>query len=135
MSHEVKLRFIANVSYRLWQDEPKPRSLLHGETLNFRVTWDVDGDPASGVSRASERINETVRQIIDKNFNGKLLVAKDDPYIDDITHLEQLGVATTIVVIGDLTHERFAKIVFDTIPHFTGRVLRSVACGSAIFQR
>lgn len=53
-----------------------------------------------------------IKQWLEDHFDHKLLVAADDPRLDDITMLQQLGIAD-VVVVDRIGCESFAKMAWD----------------------
>lgn len=96
--------------FRQWRAESHC-SRLHGYALQVEFTffsetldvrnWVVD---FGGL--------KSLKGILEDTFDHKLLVAQDDPNLDDLTMLMQLGVAD-VVVVENTGCEAFARMVYE----------------------
>jgi 6-pyruvoyltetrahydropterin/6-carboxytetrahydropterin synthase len=84
---------------------------LHGYDLRFKFTF-----AAKSLDARNWVIDfggfKKMKQMLTDTFDHKLLVAIDDPKIDELTYLEQLGLAD-VMVMSAVGCEAFAKYVFD----------------------
>lgn len=104
--HETGL----SVCFRQWRAESHC-SLLHGYALAIKITfecnklddrqWCVDFGGFKGFKRWLE-----------SQFDHKLLVAQDDPYLDTLGRLQNQGICE-MIVLSNVGCEAFAKHIFD----------------------
>lgn len=55
---------------------------------------------------------KSLKGILEDNFDHKLIVAEDDPYIDELTALEVMGLAE-VVIMPKAGCEAFAEMIFE----------------------
>lgn len=116
--HELGL----SACFRQWQADSHCRH-LHGYALAFELVFE------------SETLNKNnwvidfgslkpVKRMLEIMFDHKLLVAQDDPAIDDLTVLMQLGLAD-VLVMEKVGCEAFAEFVFAWVETWLGDPIRS----------
>ena len=103
--HELGL----SCCFRQWRAKSSHCSLLHGYalavTLEFEAThldernWVVD---FGSFSEIKDWLKDT--------FDHTLVVAEDDPHLDELKRLDQLGVAQ-VVIVPSVGCERFAELI------------------------
>ena len=88
-------------------------SLLHGYAISVRLDF-----VASELDDCNWVMDfggfSTVKDFLKRTFDHKLLVAEDDPQLDQICALGGLGLAD-VVVLEKVGCEAFAKLVFDFV--------------------
>lgn len=96
-------------AFRQWRAESHCR-FLHGYALQIRVEFETDelDERNWAVDFGSLK---SFKGMLEDTFDHKLLVAQDDPQIDDLTMLQQLGLAQ-VVVLPAVGCEKFAEYVF-----------------------
>jgi 6-pyruvoyltetrahydropterin/6-carboxytetrahydropterin synthase len=89
---------------------------------------------------------KSVKQFLSDTFDHKMLVAEDDPYLEELLELNDVGLAQVITVPA-VGCEGFAKLVFDFVEkvldaegHVPRVWLHSAECrehegNSAIYER
>ena len=137
--HEIGL----SACFRQWRAESHCR-FLHGYALSVKFEFHADRlDKNSWVVDfgSMKSLKEWLQQV----FDHKLLVAHDDPGINELMQLTRLGLAE-VVVIEATGCEAFAKIIFDYATtwlesHYDDRVrlhsveVREHGANSAIYMR
>lgn len=96
-------------AFRQWRAESHCR-FIHGYALQIRVEFETDelDERNWAVDFGSLK---SFKGMLEDTFDHKLLVAQDDPQIDDLTMLKQLGLAQ-VVVLPAVGCEKFAEYVF-----------------------
>lgn len=103
--HEVGL----SCAFRQWRADSHCR-LIHGYALSVRIEFGADElDERNWVVDFGGLAE--VKEMLVATFDHKLLVAIDDPNIDDLTYLEQLGLAQ-VIVMERVGCEAFAEHVW-----------------------
>lgn len=103
--HDIGL----SCAFRQWRAESHCK-YIHGYALSIRLEFSTNelDERNWAVDFGSLK---SFKQMLQDTFDHKLLVAQDDPAIDDLTMLEQLGLAQ-VVVVPAVGCERFAEYVF-----------------------
>lgn len=104
--HEIGL----SCAFRQWRAESHCR-FIHGYALAFKFifaateldyrNWVVDFGSLKGL-----------KGILEDNFDHKLIVAEDDPHLETLKKLEELGVAQ-VLVFPQVGCEAMAKMVYE----------------------
>lgn len=104
--HDIGL----SACFRQWRAHSHCR-FLHGYALSVHFEFEADELDRNGwvVDFGSLK---TLKAMLEETFDHKLLVAADDPYLDEITALAGLGIAQPIVLPATGC-EAFAKMIFD----------------------
>ena len=104
--HEIGL----SVAFRQWKAKSHC-SLIHGYALAIRLEFE-----ATELDERNWVIDfgglKDLKANFQRMFDHKLLVAEDDPQLDELCQLQGLGVADVIVVKATGC-EAFAKLVYD----------------------
>lgn len=96
-------------AFRQWRAQSHCR-FLHGYALQIRVEFEADAlDERNWVVDFGSL--KSFKGMLEDTFDHKLLVAQDDPQIDDLTMLAQLGLAR-VIVLPAVGCEKFAEYVF-----------------------
>lgn len=104
--HELGL----SACFRQWRAESHCR-FLHGYALAVRVEFEADAlDVRNWVVDFGSL--KGFKDMLERTFDHKLLVAEDDPFLDDLTQLAGLGLAHPVVVPATGC-EAFAKLIYD----------------------
>lgn len=89
---------------------------LHGYALSFKFTFGAEElDSLNWVVDFGAL--KPLKEHLQKTFDHKLLIAADDPQIDELTYLEAIGVADVLVVEA-VGCEAFAKMACDMAEEF-----------------
>jgi 6-pyruvoyltetrahydropterin/6-carboxytetrahydropterin synthase len=104
--HELGL----SACFRQWRAESHCR-FLHGYALAVRVEFEADElDVRNWVVDFGSL--KGFKDMLERTFDHKLLVAEDDPHLDELTQLAGLGLANPVVVPATGC-EAFARIIYD----------------------
>lgn len=96
-------------AFRQWRAESHCR-FIHGYALQIRVEFETeDLDERNWVVDFGSL--KSFKGMLEDTFDHKLIVAEDDPQIDDLTMLQQLGLAQ-VVILPAAGCEKFAEYVF-----------------------
>lgn len=98
-------------AFRQWRAESHCR-LIHGYAIQVRIEFEGELDERNWVVDFGAL--KPLKALLEETFDHKLLVAQDDPQIDELTYLEQLGIANVVVMPKGVGCERFAEYVFET---------------------
>jgi len=83
--------------------------LLHGYALSVHLEFEAhELDERNWVVDFGSL--KSFKQTLQNTFDHKLLVAEDDPFIDELTYLAQLGLAD-VVLVEATGCEAFAKLI------------------------
>ena len=138
--HDIGL----SCAFRQWKADSHCR-LIHGYALAIRLEFEADElDHRNWVVDFGGL--KSFKQYLVDTFDHKLLVAEDDPFLNHLVGLEELGIAE-VVEVERTGCEAFAELVFVTCEQWlkdagvAPRVrMRSVevkehGANSAIYQR
>lgn len=105
-------------------------SLLHGYALSFSFKFGCETlDNKNWVVDFGGL--KDLKQWLENNFDHKIAVAKDDPQIDKILDLQEIGLAEVVVMNG-VGCEKFAEQAFhfanDLVKEQTGGRCYAVSC-------
>lgn len=112
--------------FRQWRAQSHC-NLLHGYALEFRLTFEAEElDERNWVLDFGNF--KHLKNFLANTFDHKLLVANDDPYLDELCALTGLGLAD-VVVLENVGCEAFAKLVFDTaVAFYENSRVRVISC-------
>lgn len=103
--------------FRQWRASSHCR-FLHGYALSFKLTFAADQlDKDNWVIDFGGL--KPVKAWLCDNFDHKMVIAEDDPAIDDLGMLAGLGLADTLV-LPFVGCEGFAKYVYDYVDAWLG---------------
>tara|TARA_R110001583_G_scaffold11926_4_gene53235 strand:+ start:2200 stop:2664 length:465 start_codon:yes stop_codon:yes gene_type:complete len=110
--------------FRQWKAKETHCKFLHGYGVSFRVTFEGELDfrnwvwDFGGMKRAKTLIDGMQPKAwMDYMFDHTILIAKDDPYVDEFKIMGEAGVAQVRMV--DATGaEKFAEYLFDKLNNF-----------------
>mgnify|MGYP003662296908 FL=1 len=110
--------------FRQWKAKDTHCRFLHGYGVSFRVTFEGELDHRNwvwdfgGMKRAKTLIDGMQPKAwMDYMFDHTILIAKDDPYVDEFKIMGEAGVAQVRMV--DATGaEKFAEYLFDKLNNF-----------------
>ena len=118
-----------SVCFRQWGAESHCR-FIHGYAMAFTLTFAAETLDANNWVQDFGSL-KPVKAYLQDVFDHKMLVAQDDPRIDDLTYLSQLGLAD-VLVVPKIGCEAFALMVYDAVrtlvPMHKGVRLVSVEC-------
>ncbi len=86
-------------------------SLLHGYALSFKFVFECDKLDDKNWVQDFGGLKQLKASLVDM-FDHKLVIADDDPNIDDFSSLQGLGLAD-VVVLPAVGCEAFAKLAYD----------------------
>jgi 6-pyruvoyltetrahydropterin/6-carboxytetrahydropterin synthase len=96
--------------FRQWRANHSHCSKLHGYALSFKITFEADKlDDRNWVVDFGGL--KDIKNWLVNTFDHKLVVAKDDPCIEQIKALGETGVAD-VLVVDSVGCERFAEMLF-----------------------
>lgn len=105
--HEVGL----SCAFRQWRAESHCR-LIHGYALSITLTFESDDLDVRNWVVDFGSLKSFKEQLVD-TFDHKLLVAEDDPMLDEILRLKDvLGIAE-VVKVEATGCEAFAKLIYE----------------------
>jgi len=124
--------------FRQWRAESHCR-FLHGYDLEFKATFEGPLDDRNWVVDFGCFKRNGVKDLLAEWFDHTLIVAEDDPMVDDLEDLAWADVAQ-VRVMEDVGCEKFAEHVFKIIDKETDGYLVSIECfennnNSAIYYR
>lgn len=100
----------------VFRQHPAERShcrFLHGYALKVSMTFQ-----ARQLDQRNWVVDfgglKDIKAWLQENFDHKLVVAQDDPHLDELTALAGIGVADTVVVPA-VGCEAFAQYIFDNV--------------------
>lgn len=94
-------------------------SLLHGYSIGVRLKFSAEELNALNWVMDFGGLKE-VKKFITDHFDHKMLIAEDDPYLDELTGLAGLGVAD-VIVLPAVGCERFAEFIGDFVTTWLAR--------------
>lgn len=104
--HDIGL----SACFRQWRAESHCR-FLHGYALAVHLEFEADElDVRNWVVDFGSL--KSFKQTLKDTFDHKLLVAEDDPKLEELSDLERMGLAD-IVVVEATGCEAFAKLIYD----------------------
>ena len=122
---------MGSAAFRQWRSTHSHCQFIHGYNLTADITFEAEElDERNWVMDFGGL--KDLKKTLEHTFDHKLVVASDDPQLDVIKQLEEVGVAEVIVLPGGVGCERFAEFVLKTADTFVdestdGRVrVRSV---------
>ena len=110
--------------FRQWKAETTHCQYLHGYGVSFRVTFEGDLDSRNwvwdfgGMKRAKTQIDGmSPKAWMDYIFDHTVIVAKDDPYINNFRNLPASGIIQ-LREIEATGAEKFAEFIFKKLNQF-----------------
>lgn len=97
-------------AFRQWRATSHCR-LIHGYAIQVRIEFEGELDERNWVVDFGGL--KPLKAMLEETFDHKLLVAFDDPEIDNLAYLQQLGLASVVVMPKGVGCERFAEYVFE----------------------
>ena len=99
-------------AFRQWRAESHCR-LIHGYALGIRLEFEAEELDARNwvVDFGSLK---SLKGMLEDTFDHSLLVAEDDPMLDELARLGELGLAR-IVIVPATGCERFAELIFECV--------------------
>lgn len=114
-------------------------SLLHGYALSFKFVFEADALDKNGWVMDFGGL-KGLKKMLQDNFDHKVLVAGDDPYLGRLVELEALGIASVNIMPNGVGCENFARYAWSLanavlIDQYCGdievRGLRVISCECA----
>jgi 6-pyruvoyltetrahydropterin/6-carboxytetrahydropterin synthase len=103
--HEIGL----STAFRQWRAESHCK-YIHGYALAVKFTFESEELDHRGWVCDFGGF-KSLKSMLEDTFDHKLIVAQDDPAIDDLTMLDQLGLAQ-VIVLPHTGCERFAEYIY-----------------------
>lgn len=104
--HEIGL----SAAFRQWRAQSHCR-FLHGYALSIHIEFEADElDVRNWVVDFGSL--KSFKGVLEDTFDHKVLVAEDDPCLEQFAGMEELGMGQ-IVVVPATGCEAFAKLIFD----------------------
>lgn len=100
--------------FRQWRAESHC-NLLHGYAIAVTLTFACNTLDERNWCQDFGGLSK-VKDYLKRTFDHKLLVACDDPHIDEIAGLQGLGLAD-VLVVQDVGCEAFAEMIFMAVHH------------------
>lgn len=98
-------------AFRQWRAVHSHCSKIHGYALSFHFVFEAEVLDERNWVMDFGGFKQLKQQIVEV-FDHKLVVAADDPMLDELKKLDQLGIAD-VVVLPAVGCEMFAHYVFD----------------------
>ena len=138
VAYNKRMRFTSNkvinlgsAAFRQWKSTHSHCQYIHGYNLTADITFEAEElDERNWVMDFGGL--KDLKKTLEHTFDHKLVVAADDPQLDVLKQLDEVGVAEVVVLPGGVGCERFAEFVLKTADTFVdeltdGRVrVRSV---------
>jgi|TARA_R100000541_G_scaffold753_1_gene4302 6-pyruvoyltetrahydropterin/6-carboxytetrahydropterin synthase len=110
--------------FRQWKAKNTHCRFLHGYGVSFKVTFEGDLDHRNwvwdfgGMKRAKTLIDDMQPKTwMDYMFDHTVIIASDDPHVEEFKIMDQAGVAQVRIV--DATGaEKFAEFLFNKLNNF-----------------
>jgi|TARA_R110001606_G_scaffold373760_2_gene531260 6-pyruvoyltetrahydropterin/6-carboxytetrahydropterin synthase len=110
--------------FRQWKAKNTHCRFLHGYGVSFKVTFEGDLDHRNwvwdfgGMKRAKTLIDGMQPKVwMDYMFDHTVIIASDDPYVEEFQIMDQAGVAQVRIV--DATGaEKFSEFLFNKLNNF-----------------
>lgn len=109
--------------FRQWRATHSHCSKLHGYALAFTIVFEADELDERNWVMDFGGLKE-LKSFLVNTFDHKLVVAEDDPYLDEITALGGIACAD-VLVLPAVGCEAFAKLVYDWASQHYGGVWRT----------
>jgi len=110
--------------FRQWKASGTHCKYLHGYGVSFKVWFEGELDECNwvwefgGMKRAKCKIDGmNPKEWMDYMFDHTVIVAEDDPQLDEFYKLESLGLIQLRVVLA-VGAEKFAELVFQKLDEF-----------------
>ena len=110
--------------FRQWKAETTHCKYLHGYGVSFRVTFEGELDDRNwvwdfgGMKRAKTQIDgRAPKEWMDWMFDHTVIVAKDDPYINNFRNLHASGIIQ-LREVEATGAEKFAEFIYHKLNNF-----------------
>ena len=104
--HELGLSAV----FRQWRADSHCNQ-LHGYALSFKFTFEADElDDRNWVMDFGGL--KPLKTLLHEYFDHKLVIAIDDPKLDELSKLDQLGLAK-VVILDSVGCEKFAELAYE----------------------
>ena len=111
--------------FRQWAAEGTHCRFLHGYDIEFRLTFEGELDHRNwvwdfgGMKRAKGTIDGmNPKAWMDYMFDHTMIIAPNDPEIDNFRDMDARGVVQLRVLNGSVGAERFAQFIYEKINPF-----------------
>jgi len=110
--------------FRQWKAEDTHCRFLHGYGVSFKVTFQGELDNRNwvwdfgGMKRAKTLIDGMQPKLwMDYMFDHTIIIAADDPYVEEFQIMETAGVAQ-VRIVKATGAEKFAEFIFHKLNNF-----------------
>tara|TARA_R110000851_G_scaffold52306_1_gene124304 strand:- start:92 stop:556 length:465 start_codon:yes stop_codon:yes gene_type:complete len=110
--------------FRQWKADETHCKFLHGYAVSFRITFNGKLDHKNwvwdfgGMKRAKNLIDGMQPKAwMDYMFDHTVIIAKDDPYVEEFKIMDQAGVAQ-VRIVEATGAEKFAEFIYNKINTF-----------------
>ena len=108
---------LGSAAFRQWRSTHSHCRFIHGYNLTADITFEAEElDERNWVMDFGGL--KDLKKTLEHTFDHKLVVAADDPQIDLLKQLDDVGVAEVVVLPGGVGCERFAEFVLKTADTF-----------------
>lgn len=111
--HEVGL----SCCFRQWRADHSHCRFLHGYAISVRIEFAAyELDKRNWVVDFGAL--DEVKDFLKNTFDHKLLVAEDDPALDMLMGLDELGLAQIVVCPDGVGCEKFARMIWERVSNW-----------------
>jgi len=110
--------------FRQWKADETHCKFLHGYAVSFRITFEGELDHKNwvwdfgGMKRAKTLIDGMQPKAwMDYMFDHTVIIAKDDPYVEEFKIMDEAGVAQ-VRIVEATGAEKFAEFIYHKINNF-----------------
>jgi len=108
---------LGSAAFRQWRSTHSHCRFIHGYNLTADITFEAEElDERNWVMDFGGL--KDLKKTLEHTFDHKLVVAADDPQIDLLKQLDDVGAAEVVVLPGGVGCERFAEFVLKTADTF-----------------
>ena len=108
---------LGSAAFRQWRSTHSHCQYIHGYNLTADITFEAAELDERGWVMDFGGLKD-LKKTLEHTFDHKLVVAADDPQLDVLKQLDQVGVAEVVVLPGGVGCERFAEFVLKTADTF-----------------
>lgn len=106
--------------FRQWKAKESHCSYLHGYALQVELTFEAkELDYRNWVVGFGDL--KEVKGWLERNFDHKTIIAKDDPYVERFVELHDKGVLN-LVILENVGMEAFAKHIYDNVKGYQSKL-------------
>jgi len=113
--------------FRQWKADETHCKFLHGYAVSFRITFEGELDHKNwvwdfgGMKRAKTLIDGMQPKAwMDHMFDHTVIIAKDDPFVEEFKIMDDAGVAQ-VRIVKATGAEKFAEFIYNKINTFVSK--------------